>query len=98
MKDIRMHLMGNQLQVYARFVMYGKEVSLQSDGSLETREGYIHLKPTAGKIGSFPIPSFTLDRVAHELFDSPQNREKFQLPAEIESVRIENSGLVIATR
>jgi hypothetical protein len=24
MKDIRMHLMGNQLQAYARFVMYGK--------------------------------------------------------------------------
>jgi hypothetical protein len=98
MKDIRMHLMGNQLQAYARFVMYGKEVSLQLDGSLETQDGYIRLKPTAGRIGSLPIPSFTLDRVVHELFDSPQNREKFQLPTEIESVRIENSSLVIATR
>jgi hypothetical protein len=98
MKDIRMHLMGSQLQVYARFIMYGKEVSLQLDGSLETQDGYIRLKPAAGKIGSFPIPSFTLDRVVHELFDSPQNRESFQLPPAIESVSIENSSLVIATR
>ena len=42
--------------------------------------------------------SILLDRVVHELFDSPQNREKFQLPGEVESIRIENSSLVIATR
>ena len=94
MKDIRMHLTGNPLQAYARFVMYGKEGFLQLDGSLETNR----LKPTSGRIGSLPIPSFTLDRVVHELFDSQQNREKFQLPPGVESVRIENSSLVIATR
>jgi hypothetical protein len=98
MKDITIHLTGNQLQAYSRFVMYGKEVSLQLDGTLETRSGYIRLKPSAGKIGSLPIPSFTLDRVVHELFDSPQHRENFQLPAEVESVRVENSSLVIVTR
>jgi hypothetical protein len=98
MKDIRMHLMENQLQAYARFVMYAKEVSLQLDGLLETQDGYIRLRPTSGKIGSLPIPSFALDRVVHELFDSPQNREKFQLPDGVESVRIENSSLIIATR
>ena len=65
--------------------MYGKEVSLQLEGSLETHDGYIQLRPTSGKIGSLPIPSLTLDRVVHELFDSPQNREKFQLPDGIES-------------
>jgi hypothetical protein len=97
-KDIRIHLLGNQLHAYALFVMYGKHVSLQLDGTLETQNGFIRLKPTAGKIGSLPIPSFTLDRVVHELFDSPQNREQFQLPPEVESVRIENSSLVIDTR
>jgi uncharacterized protein YpmS len=98
MQDIRMHLTGNQLQAYARFIIYGKEVSLQLDGTLETQNGSIRLRPTAAKIGSLPIPSFTLDRVVRELFDSPQNREQFQLPPEIESVRIENSSLVIDTR
>jgi len=98
LKDIRMTLTGNQLHAYALFMMYGKEVSLQLDGLLETRDGYIRLKPTAGKIGSLPIPSFTLDRVVRQLFDSPENRDKFQLPLEVESVRIEDSSLVIATR
>jgi hypothetical protein len=93
-----MHLIENQLHAYARFVMYGKEISLELSGSLATEEGYVRLKATSGRIGSLPIPFFTLDRVVKELFDSPQNRDKFQLPAEIASVRIENSGLVIATR
>jgi len=98
LKDVRMNLMGNQLRAYALFVMYGKEVSLQLDGTLETQGGYIPLKPSAGKIGSLPIPSSTLDRVVHQLFDSPQNRDKFQLPPQVESVHIENNSLVIATR
>jgi hypothetical protein len=93
-----MNLTGNQLKAYALFVLYGKEISLQLDGTIETRDGFIRLKPTAGKLGSLPIPSSTLDRVAQQLFESPQNRETFQLPPQIESVRIENGTLVIATR
>ena len=56
MKDIRMHLMGSQLQAYVRFVMYGKEVSLQLDGALETHGGCIRLRPTSGKSAPLPFP------------------------------------------
>ena len=98
LKDVRMNLTGSQLKAYALFALYGKEISLQLDGTIETRDGFIRLKPTAGKLGSLPIPSSTLDRVAQQLFESPQNRETFQLPPQIESVRIENGTLVIATR
>ena len=98
LKDVRMNLMGNQLRAYAVFTLYGKEISLQLDGTITTEGGYIRLRPTAGKLGSLPIPSLTLDRVVHQLFDSPNNRDKFQLPPQIESVRIENNSLVISTR
>ena len=98
LKDVRMNLMGNQLRAYALFILYGKEISLQLDGTIRTEGGYIRLQPTAGKIGSLPIPSLTLDSVVHELFDSPTNRDKFQLPPQIESVRVENNTLVISTR
>jgi hypothetical protein len=98
LKDVRMNLMGNQLRAYALFVLYGKEISLQLDGTITTEGGYIRLQPTAGKIGSLPIPSSTLDGVVHQLFDSPTNRDKFQLLPQIESVRIENNSLVISTR
>ena len=97
LKDVRMNLMGNQLRAYAVFTLYGKEISLQLDGTITTKEGYIRLQPTAGKLGSLPIPSITLDRVVHQLFDSPTNRDKFQLPPQIESVRVENNSLVIST-
>ena len=98
LKDVRINLMGNQLRAYALFALYGKEISLQLDGTLTTQGGYIRLQPTAGKIGSLPIPSSTLDSVVHQLFDSPNNRDKFQLPPQIESVRVEHNSLVISTR
>lgn len=98
LKDVRINFMGNQLRAYALFALYGKEISLQLDGTLTTHEGYIRLQPTAGKIGSLPIPSSTLDSVVHQLFDSPNNRDKFQLPPQIESVRVENNSLLISTR
>lgn len=98
LKDVRVNLIGSHLKTYALFNLYGKDISLQLDGTLETQGGYLRLKPTAGKLGSMPIPSVTLDHVVHQLFDSPQNRDHFQLPPQIESVRIENNALIIATR
>jgi hypothetical protein len=98
LKDVRINLMGNQLRAYALFALYGKEISLPLDGTITTQGGYIRLQPTAGKLGSLPIPSATLDSVVHQLFDSPTNRDKFQLPPQIESVRVENNSLVISTR
>lgn len=98
LKDIRMNLTGNQLRAHAMFALYGKEISLELEGTVETRDGFIRLKPTAGKLGSLPIPSSTLDRVVRQLFESPQNRESFRLSPQIESIRIENSTLVIATK
>ncbi len=98
LKDVRMNLVGNQLKAYALFHIYGKDISLQLDGTLETRDGYVRLTPTAGKLGALPIPQATLGHVVAQLFESPQNREKFQLPPQIQSVRVENSTLVIMPR
>ena len=98
LKDVRMNLVGNQLKAYALFHIYGKDISLQLDGTLETRDGYVRLTPTAGKLGALPIPHTMLGHVVAQLFESPQNREKFQLPPQIQSVRVENSALVITPR
>lgn len=98
LKDVRMSLLDSQLHAYALFVLYGNEISLQLEGTIETRDGFIRLKPTAGKLGSLPIPSATLDRVVQQLFESPQNRDTFRLPPQIKSIHIENSALIISTR
>ncbi len=98
LKDVRMNLAGEQLKAYVLFSLYGKEITLQLEGTLQTQDGAIRLMPTAGRIGTLPIPSSTLGQVVHQLFDSPQNRDHFQLPPHIKSVRIENSALFITTR
>lgn len=98
LKDVRMNLAGNQLKAYALFHIYGKDISLQLDGTLETRDGYVRLTPTAGKLGALPIPKATLGHVVAQLFQSPQNRDKFQLPPQIQSIRVENGTLVITSR
>ncbi|MCS6292860.1 MAG: hypothetical protein H8J66_07285 [Nitrospira sp.] len=98
LKDVRMNLAGNQLKAYALFHLYGKDISLQLDGTLETRDGYVRLTPTAGKLGALPIPQTMLGHVVAQLFESPQNREKFHLPPQIQSVRVENNTLVITSQ
>ncbi len=98
LKDVRMNLVGNQLKAYALFLIYGKDISLQLEGTLETRDGYVRLTPTAGKLGALPIPQTTLGHVVAQLFESPQNREKFQLPPQIQSIRVENGTLVIMSQ
>jgi hypothetical protein len=98
LKDVRVNLMGNELRAYALFVLYGKDISLQPDGTIETREGYVRLIPTAGRLGSLPIPSSTLELVVQRLFESPQNRDRFQLPPQVKAIRVDNSTLVMSIR
>jgi hypothetical protein len=98
LKDVQINMMDHQLRAYALFTIYGRDISLQLDGTLEAAEGVLRLNPITGKLGSLPIPRSTLDHVVQQLFDSPQNRNKFKLPPQIASVWIENSTLVIVTR
>jgi len=98
LKDVRLNLMSSQVRAYALFMLYGKEISLRLDGTLETRDGLIRLNPTSGQVGSLPLPSRALDVVVRKLLESPQNRAMFQLPPEIESIGIQNNTLMIVTR
>ena len=93
-----MNLAGNQLKAYTLFHIYGKDISLQLDGTLETRDGYVRLIPTAGKLGALSIPQATLGHVVAQLFESPKNREKFQHHPQIQSVHVVNSTLIILSR
>jgi hypothetical protein len=98
LKDVRINMIDHQLRAYALFSIYGRDISLQLDGTLDSADGILRLKPVAGKLGSMPIPRSTLDHVVQKLFDSPQNRDNFKLPPQIASVWIENSTLVVVTR
>lgn len=96
MKDIKLHLAGDQIHAYTLFNLYGKDVSLQLKGKLEVKDGRIRLDATEGRLGSLPIPKATLGSATASLFDSPANREKFMLPPQIANVQVQNGELVIS--
>ncbi len=96
MKDIKLHLVGDQIHAYTLFDLYGKEVSLQLKGKLQVKDGRLRLDATEGQLGSLPIPKATLGSATAGLFDSPKNREKFMLPPQIANVQIQNGELVIS--
>lgn len=98
LKDVRLNLMSSQVRAYALFLLYGKEVSLRLDGTVEARDGFLRFNQTAGWVGSFPLPSVALDVVVRKLFESLQHRAMFQLLPQIESISITDSVLVIAVR
>lgn len=96
MKDIKMHLVGDQIQAYTLFNLYGKDVSLQLTGKLSVKDGRLRLEATEGRLGSLPIPKATLGSATATLFDSPNNRDKFMLPPHVANVQIQNGELVIS--
>jgi hypothetical protein len=74
------------------------DFSLELEGTPVVRNGYLKLEPIRGKIGSLPLMAGALKSATDRLFDSPQNREKFRLPPEIEDIRVEQAQLVIISR
>jgi hypothetical protein len=96
MKDVKLHLAGDQIHAYALFNVYGRDMSLQLTGKLHVKDGRLRLDATEGLLGTLPIPKATLGSATSSLFDSPANREKFMLPANISDVQVQNGNLVIS--
>lgn len=96
MKDLKLHLVGDQILAYTVFTVYGKDMSLQLKGKLQVKDGRLRLDATEGLIGTLPIPKATLGSATASLFDSPNNREKFVLPPQIANVQVQNGELVIS--
>jgi hypothetical protein len=97
-RDVKIELMDDSLRLYAIFDFHGMDLSLELEGKLLTRAGYLRLEPTGGKLGSFPLMAGTLQKVAERLFDSPANKEQFRLPSHIRDMRIDCGRIVIASQ
>jgi hypothetical protein len=93
--DVRTHLAGDLVVAYVLFDLYGKNLSLELQGHLSVRDGYLRLDPTALWIGSLPIPESTVKGAVDRLFGDPAHRETFRVPAGIRDIRVENSELVV---
>jgi hypothetical protein len=93
-KDVKVELIGDRVRAYVVFDFHGKDMTLQLEGKLGAEGGYLHFEPVAGQIGALPIPQSTLETAVRRLMESPENREKLKLPADLSGLRIENGELV----
>jgi hypothetical protein len=93
-RDVKVQMEGDRVKAYVVFDMHGKDMTLELEGRLGSTNGYLRFEPVSGQIGSLPIPQSTLESAVQKLLDSPENREKLRLPADIADLRIENGELV----
>jgi len=97
-RDVKVELVDDRVRAFVVFDFHGKDMTLQLEGRLSAANGYLRFEPVGGQIGSLPIPQSTLETALQKMMDSPENREKLKLPAEIADLRIENGELLATYR
>jgi len=97
-RDVKVELIEDRVRAYVVFDFHGKDMTLQLEGRLAATNGYLRFEPVSGQLGSLPIPQSTLQTAVEKMMDSPENREKLKLPAEITGLRIENGELLATYR
>jgi hypothetical protein len=97
-KDVKVNMVGDEVQAYVVFDFHGKDMSLELDGHLRAEDGYLHFEPTSGKLGSLPLPQSTLEAAVRRLFESPENREKMRLPPDVSDIQVRNGDVVVSYR
>jgi hypothetical protein len=95
-QDVKLQMEGDQVRAYVVFDVHGKDMTLNLVGKLGTEDGYLKFEPISGQLGSLPIPQSALEAAVKRIMESPENREKLKLPADVSDMHIEN-GQVVAT-
>jgi hypothetical protein len=93
-KDVKIQMEGDHVRAYVVFDVHGKDMTLDLVGQIGASDGYLKFIPVSGQIGSLPIPQSALESAVQRMMESPENREKLKLPADISDLRIENGELV----
>jgi hypothetical protein len=95
-KDVKVDMDGDVVKAYVIFDFHGKDMSLELDGHLRAENGYLRFVPISGKLGSLPLPQSTLDSAVEKMMNSPENREKLRLPADVNDIQIVDGHAVIS--
>jgi hypothetical protein len=94
-KDVKVELVEDRVRAYVVFDVHGKDLSLQLEGRLGVQDGFLKFEPVSGQIGAMPLPQSALESAVQRMMESPENREKLRLPADISDLRIENGEVVV---
>lgn len=95
-RDVKIDLDGDLVKTWVVFNVHGANLSLELEGHLYTEGGYLRFEPVGGKLGSFPLPQSALQDAVQKMMDSPENRDKLRLPANVSDIEVENSQIMIS--
>ena len=93
-RDVKVQLVDDRVKAYILFDVHGKDLTLQLEGRLSARNGYLNFEPVSGQVGSLPIPQSALESAVRRLMESPENREKLKISRQIADLHIENGKVV----
>jgi hypothetical protein len=91
-------LVGDEIRVQTTVERFGKEFVFSLSGHLGSEDGYATFHPTSCKLGALSVPLGLVDDAIQKKLAEPENREKMKLPDFIQSVRVENSQLVVVEK
>lgn len=94
-RDLRIALREETLLLFAIFNNHGVDLSLEIEGTVEARDGYLSITPIDGKLGSLPLTESLLRTAVNRIFESPENKEKFKLPDYVHTIGVSGGKLVI---
>ena len=97
LRDMRMQLLDNHLRAHLVLAFLGTTLSLELEGQVAVADGQLQLLPTRGKLGALPLPPAILKNMVALVFESPEQREKFQFPKDIARTYIRDEELVISS-
>ena len=97
LRDMRMQLLDDHLRAHLVLAFLGTTLSLELEGQVAVANGQLQLLPTRGKLGALPLPQAILKNMVARVFESPEQREKFQLPKDIARTYIRDEELVISS-
>ncbi len=97
LRDMRMQLLDDHLRAHLVLAFLGTTLSLELEGQVAVADGQLQLLPTRGKLGALPLPQAILKNMVARVFESPEQREKFQLPKDIARTYIRDEELVISS-
>jgi uncharacterized protein YpmS len=97
-KSMQFAMVGDQ--VLGQFVVqrYGVDIYVTLAGKLNSKDGYVGLKPTLFKVGDLNVPISWVDSTLQSKLADPENREKLKLPQFVSDIRVENGELVIVEK
>ena len=93
-KDVKVELIEDRVRAYVVFNVHGADMTLQLEGKLSAENGFLRFEPISGQVGGLSLPQSALQSAMQHIMESPENREKLRLPADMTDLRIENGEVV----